>query len=149
LLPDQLSLYVVVMGALFGAFIGKMIFGGLGFNIFNPAALGRVFIAVTFTSFFTGSYGFIDAASGATALSTSFPEVFHSYSLVDMLAGNIPGSLGETNSLAILLGALYLLVRKSADFRPPLAALLIFTALTFVAGFFLYPAYLIEFTLFH
>ncbi|HHX76280.1 MAG TPA: RnfABCDGE type electron transport complex subunit D, partial [Acholeplasmataceae bacterium] len=139
LIPDQLHLYVVVMGALFGAGLGKMIFGGLGMNIFNPAALGRVFIALAFTSFFTGSYSFIDAAAGATALSTSFPNVLNSYSLIDLLVGNVPGSMGEINALAILIGLVYLLIRKSADYRPILSGLLIFTVLATIAGFVLYP----------
>ncbi|MBN3491089.1 RnfABCDGE type electron transport complex subunit D [Acholeplasma equirhinis] len=148
LLPDQIDFYVVIIGALFGAFVGKMIFGGLGFNLFNPAALGRIFIAITFTGFFTGSYGLVDAAAGATPLSTSFPQVFNSYSLLDLFSGNIPGSLGEVNSLAILIGALYLFIRKSADFRPALSALLIFTALSFVAGLVLYPQYLAQYVLY-
>lgn len=148
LLPDKLDLYVVFMGALFGALIGKMLFGGLGFNLFNPAALGRVFIALAFTTFFAGSYGFIDAAAGATALSTTFPGVLNSYSLVDLFVGNIPGAIGEINSLAILIGAVYLFIRKSADYRPALSALLIFTALTLVAGFILYPNLVLEYVLF-
>lgn len=148
ILPDQLHLYVVVMGALFGAAIGKMIFGGLGMNIFNPAGVGRVFIALAFTTFFTGSYGFIDAAAGATALSTSFPEVLNSYSLIDLLVGNIPGSMGEINSLAILFGLAYLLIRKSADYRPVLSGLLIFTALATVAGFILHPTLVFEYVIF-
>src|SRR5690606_17486352 len=137
LLPDQLHLYVVIMGALFGALVGKMIFGGLGFNVFNPAAIGRVFIAVAFTSFFQGSYGLVDAAAGATALSTNFPNVLNSYSILDLLSGNIPGSLGEVNTLAILAGAIYLFVRKSADIRPALSALVVFTGLSLVAGIIL------------
>ncbi|HLT00275.1 MAG TPA: RnfABCDGE type electron transport complex subunit D [Acholeplasma sp.] len=148
LLPDQLNLYVVVMGALFGALVGKMIFGGLGFNVFNPAAIGRVFIAVAFTSFFQGSYGLVDAAAGATALSTNFPNVLNSYSILDLLSGNIPGSLGEVNTLAILAGAIYLFVRKSADIRPALSALLVFTGLSLVAGLILYPNLVLEYVLY-
>ncbi|WP_162146869.1 RnfABCDGE type electron transport complex subunit D [Acholeplasma granularum] len=148
IIPDQLNLYVVFMGALFGAAIGKMIFGGLGFNLFNPAALGRVFIALAFTTFFNGSYGFIDAAAGATALSTTFPNVLNSYSLIDLLVGNIPGSMGEINALAILFGLVYLLVRKSADYRPILSALLIFTGLSVVAGFTLHPNLVFEYVIF-
>ena len=148
IIPDQLHLYVVAMGALFGAAIGKMIFGGLGMNIFNPAAVGRVFIALAFTSFFSGAYGFIDAAAGATALSTSFPNVLNSYSLIDLLVGNVPGSMGEINALAILIGLVYLLIRKSADYRPILSGLLIFTVLATIAGFILYPTLVFEYVIF-
>ncbi len=149
LLPDGLNLYVVVMGSIFGAFIGKMVFGGLGYNLFNPAALGRVFIAVSFASFFVGSYGLVDAAAGATPLSLSFAELFNYYQLTDLLTGNIPGSLGEVNSILILIGALYLFIRKSADFRPALSALLIFVVLTAIAGYILYPTMVLEYVLFH
>src|SRR5690554_5826311 len=148
IIPDQLNLYVVFMGALFGAAIGKMIFGGLGFNLFNPAALGRVFIALAFTTFFNGSYGFIDAAAGATALPTTFPNVLNSYSLIDLLVGNVPGSMGEINALAILIGLVYLLIRKSADYRPILSGFLIFTALATIAGFILYPTLVFEYVIF-
>src|SRR5690606_26346187 len=148
LLPDQLHFYVVAMGALFGAAIGKMIFGGLGMNIFNPAAVGRVFIALAFTSFFSGAYGFIDAAAGATALSTTFPNVLNSYSLIDLLVGNVPGSMGEINALAILIGLVYLLVRKSADYRPIVSGLLIFTVLSTITGFILYPNLVFEYVIF-
>lgn len=149
LLPDQLPFYGVIMGAIFGSLVGKMIFGGLGFNIFNPAALGRVFIAIAFTSLFQGSYGQVDAAAGATALSTQFPNVFNSYTLIDMLTGNIPGAMGEINSIAILIGMIYLLVRRSADFRPIVSASLIFVVLTTIAGYFLHPNYVVEFVLYH
>lgn len=148
IVPDQLHIYAVIMGALFGAGIGKMIFGGLGFNLFNPAALGRVFIALAFTTFFTGSYGFIDAAAGATALSTPFPTVLNSYSLVDLLVGNIPGSIGEINALAIIFGLVYLLIRKTIDYRPVLSGLLIFVVLSTVAGYVLYPTLVFEYVVF-
>jgi electron transport complex protein RnfD len=148
LLPDGLHLYVVFMGALFGALIGKMIFGGLGYNLFNPAGLGRVFIAVTFGSFFVGSYGLVDAAAGATPLSVSFTDFFQYYQITDLLTGNIPGSLGEVNSLLILAGAIYLFVRKSADFRPALSGLFVFVLLTLIVGIIRYPNQILEYVLY-
>jgi len=78
-----------------------------------------------------------------------FPEVFASYSLKDMFFGNIPGSLGETSSLAILIGGIYLLIRRSADFRPVIATLLSFTILIIIAGCILYPNDVLKFTLYH
>lgn len=149
LVPNNLNLYVVFMGALFGIVFGKLIFGGLGHNIFNPAALGRVLIALTFTSFFTGSYGFVDAAAGATPLAIEFPNIFNFYTINDLIFGNIPGSMGEINSIAILIGAAYLFIRKSADYRPVLSAALIFTALITIAGFILHPGYVMEYVVYH
>ncbi|NLK12633.1 MAG: RnfABCDGE type electron transport complex subunit D [Candidatus Phytoplasma sp.] len=150
LLPDQVSYYVIVIGSFFGIIVGKMIFGGLGHNLFNPAAFGRVFVGLSLTALMgIGVYSQVDGVSGATSLAIGFPEVFASYSLKDMFFGNIPGSLGETSSLAILIGGIYLLIRRSADFRPVIATLLSFTILIIIAGFILYPNDVLKFTLYH
>src|SRR5690606_4648379 len=65
------------------------------------------------------------------------------------LTGNIPGAMGEINSLLILAGALYLFIRKSADFRPALSALIVFTVLTTIAGAVLYRKFVLEYVLYH
>ncbi len=139
LIPDKMNLGVVAFGAFVGIFVGKMIFGGLGTNIFNPAATGCVIIALAFASFFQGSYSGVDAVSGATPLSSGFPFGLDSYSLSSLFFGNIPGSIGEVNSFAILIGAAYLFIRRSADFRPALSALLVFVVLSAIVGFVKYP----------
>lgn len=148
LIPDGLHLYVVAFGAFFAIFIGKIIFGGLGHNTFNPAAMGRVFIALAFANFFQGAYSGVDVAAGATPLTTGFENYANSYRIQDLLFGNIPGAMGEVNAIAILLGAAYLFIRKSADFRPALSAFGIFTALTLVAGIIKYPNQIFEYVLF-
>lgn len=158
LLPDQLPLYVTAVGALFAIVVAKLIFGGLGNNIFNPAATGRIFIAVALGYFFTEAYSQIDAVAGATALSSSMPfnELIATYSLKDLFLGDVPGAMGEISALAILIGAAYLIVRKAADYRVMASAVITFVVLTLIVGLvlkdadgnLLYGDHLLEFVLF-
>jgi electron transport complex protein RnfD len=111
-----------------------MLFGGLGQNIFNPAATGRVFVAICFGDRINEAYhlqGSYDAIASATPLQTNLVQ--SQYSLFDLFLGNVPGSMGEVSTLLILLGALYLFIRRSADLRAFLGFMLSFMALTFVA----------------
>lgn len=150
ILPSELPLYGVIVGALFGIVVSKMLFGGTGYNIFNVAAAGRTFVGLALTGQFSNAYEQTDLVSGATALSafrgsTGFPNVLDSYSLSDLFLGNIPGSMGELSTLAILIGAIYLLIRHSADIRLMLGSLVPFAFLMFIAGYALYPNQAFEF----
>ncbi|HCZ24300.1 MAG TPA: hypothetical protein DHV05_05560 [Acholeplasmataceae bacterium] len=154
MVPSKLPIYAVIVGASFGIVIAKMLFGGLGSNIFNVAAAGRIFIALAITSMFDGTYVGVDLVAGATALTAfrsglGFPGVLNSYSLTELFFGYIPGAMGEINSAAILIGAAYLLIRKSADYRVMLSTGLTFAVLMFFAGLKLYPDMALEFVLFH
>lgn len=148
IVPDNLSLVTVGVGSFFGIFFGKMVFGGLGTNLFNPAGLGRAFIAVAMSATFAGAYGGIDIAVGATPLIPSFPYVLNHYSLLDLFVGNIPGAVGEINSLAILLGGAYLFIRRSADWRPVLSAAVVFTGLAATYAVFNHSNYIFEFIIY-
>lgn len=125
-IPSKASYYVVILGVLFAMVIGKMIFGGLGKNIFNPAGLGRAFVALAVGSLL-GDYIGVDGTSGGTQLGGS------SYTIWQLFIGNIPGSMGEISALAIIIGGLYLLIRRSADFRVILSSLISFAVFTVVA----------------
>lgn len=154
LVPSKLPIYAVIVGAAFGIIVGKMLFGGMGSNIFNVAAVGRIFIALALTDMFTGTYVGVDMIAGGTALTAirtgaGFPHTLSSYPLIDMFMGNIPGSMGEISALAILLGMAYLLIRRSADYRVIVSSLVTFVVLIFVAGFKLYPDQVLDYTLFH
>ncbi|MCK5761629.1 MAG: RnfABCDGE type electron transport complex subunit D [Candidatus Izimaplasma sp.] len=122
-LPDNTPWFVVILGAMFGVFFGKLIFGGMGQNIFNPAALGRVFIVVSFGTMM--SYD-IDAVAGSTALTMLNNDVFNSavldnFSLINLFTGiGIPGSIGEMSAILIILGGVYLALRTSFEVRIPL-----------------------------
>lgn len=135
-LPSQINVYVVVMGSIFAIAIGKMVFGGTGNNIFNPAVVGRVFVALAFTTFFTGSYPGVVA--GATPLmdikANGITNTLANFRLIDMLTGNIPGSMGEVSAVAILLGAAYLIYRRAADFKVMLAIIVPSMIFALMAG---------------
>lgn len=148
-LPNKISLVVVIAGILFAMVIGKMIFGGLGRNIFNPAGIGRAFVALAFASLFAGTYGDVDSIAGVTALGGNFPEILATYSLGDLFFGNIPGSMGEISALAIIIGGVYLLIRRAADYRIIASALGVFTLFMLVAGIGLGVESVLNYTLFH
>jgi len=137
-LPPALSLTSAALGTIFAIAIGKHVFGGLGYNIFNPALLGRAFLQASFpvamttwTFPSTEKYAAIDAVTGATPLGQfKFESIISEYG--DMLIGNIGGSLGETSAIAILIGGIFLLIKKYADWRIPvsyLATVFVFTGI--------------------
>ncbi len=138
IIPSTLPLYATAIGALFGILVAKAAFGGLGSNIFNPAAVGRVFVGLSFANQFT--YNGVDALVGATPLSaakdalTNIPNLLQSYTFTDLFLGNIPGSMGEISALLILVGAIYLFVRRAADFRVTVSTLLSFTVMMVIAA---------------
>jgi Na+-translocating ferredoxin:NAD+ oxidoreductase subunit D len=126
-LPPSLPVSAGVLGSIFAIAIGKQVFGGLGYNIFNPALLGRAFlqasfpVAMTTWSFpNTAKYAAVDAVTAATPLGQfKFEKIVTDYA--DLFFGNISGSLGETSALAVLIGGIFLLVMKYADWRIPLS----------------------------
>lgn len=153
LVPSKLPIYAVIAGASFGIIIAKMLFGGLGSNIFNVAAAGRIFIALALTNMFAGTYVGVDMVAGGTALTTLrsgllFPSALNSYSISDLFIGNIPGAMGEISAAAILIGAAYLLIRRSADYRVMLSSTLTFMILMFLVGLKLYPDQALDYTLY-
>ncbi|MFC1593384.1 RnfABCDGE type electron transport complex subunit D [Candidatus Neomarinimicrobiota bacterium] len=126
-LPPSFRLSSAALGAIVAISLGKHIFGGLGYNIFNPALLGRAFLQASFpvaittwSNPITEKYSTIDAVSTATPLGTfKFEKILTDYS--DLFFGNVGGSLGETSAIAILLGGIFLLILKNADWRIPLS----------------------------
>ncbi|MDE7105656.1 MAG: RnfABCDGE type electron transport complex subunit D [Anaeroplasmataceae bacterium] len=144
IMPAGCNWYVVLIGALFGMLIGKMIFGGLGSNIFNPAATGRVFVGVCFGSKLVYGQGGVDVAASGTPLAAikgnlgMVGQALNEYSLLDLFLGQIPGSMGEVCSLLIIIGGIYLFVRRSADLRACLSMIGSFAIITLVASIVAY-----------
>ncbi len=148
-LPANLPIWIIVIGALVAIGIGKMTFGGLGNNIFNPALVGRVFLLVSFPVQMTSwpkALGFetsyLDAQTGATplaiikeGLSKGQPLselITHIPSELDMFIGNRGGSMGEVAALAIIIGLIYMLIKKIITWHIPVAVIgsaLIFTGI--------------------
>lgn len=133
--PSTLPLWIIVIGALVAIGIGKMSFGGLGSNIFNPAIVGRVMLLISFPVQMTsypmprGMEATLDATSGATPLAIAKGVVRGSEgftmdklpNLVDNLLGSVGGSLGEVSAVALLIGFVYLLIRKVITWHIPIA----------------------------
>ena len=138
ILPAGTNWYVVLVGSAVGMIVGKMLFGGLGSNIFNPAAVGRVFVGICFGSQLI--YSGIDASAGATPLGmlsdslVNITKAISKYELKELFLGTIPGSMGEVSALLILVGAIYLFVRRSADFRPCVSMIGSFAVITLVVS---------------
>ena len=143
-LPANIPFWMVILGALFAIGVAKMSFGGLGNNPFNPALAGRVFLLISFPVAMTTwpvplplSIRYLDAATGATPLSTLKGSHAEIPQLLDLLTGNMGGSLGEVSAVAILLGLVYLLVRKIITWHIPVSILLtvaVFTGILYLAN---------------
>lgn len=115
-LPPSAPLWIGVIGGVFAIIVVKMLFGGLGQNFMNPALGARCFLMISFTSIMTNFD--CDAYTGATPLAAiktgeSTPE------LLDMIVGRTAGTIGETSMIALLIGAIFLLVMKVIDLRVP------------------------------
>lgn len=146
-LPASLPPHIIIIGALVAIGVGKMTFGGLGNNPFNPALVGRVFLLLSFPTRLTkfpNAKGFetpmlisndnLDAATGATPLSLikeglkggkSVPDILadNHINYSDFFLGNIGGSLGEIAAIALLIGFVYMLATKVITWHTPIAIL--------------------------
>jgi len=125
-LPPTTPLWLVALGISFGVIFGKMIFGGTGFNIVNPAFLGRAFLFFAYPSYMSSDKVWmpIDGITTATPLSAMSSSLPSSFSLTDAFLGIIPGSIGETSFLLLSLGGILLLIFKVASWRIVLGVIL-------------------------
>lgn len=131
--PKGMIYVALITGSLFGEIIGKLVFGGTGKNIFNPAAIGMVFAKICFGNNFlypNSSLVSQDVVAGATPLVGDY----NSYSILDLLLGKAPGVIGETCRIAILAGLIYLIIRRTIDWRIPLSYLGVFLVDMFFVG---------------
>lgn len=126
-MPVTVPLWMVAVSTAFAVVIGKEVFGGTGMNIFNPALLARAFLFFAYPSYISGDKVWIaekaDAFSGATPLAESALGLPQSHSVMDAFLGFIPGSIGETSVIAILIGAIILLYTGIGSWRIMLSAL--------------------------
>jgi Na+-transporting NADH:ubiquinone oxidoreductase subunit B len=139
-LPPTIPLWQVAVGISFGVVIGKEIFGGVGYNILNPALTARAFLFFAYPAQITGdtvwvatAAGATDAVTGATPLGVaaaaqtgSITEILQSagYSLQDLFIGLIPASIGASSTLAVLLGLAFLLITGVASWQIMLSGVL-------------------------
>lgn len=141
-IPANIPAYIIIIGALVTIGVGKMSFGGLGKNIFNPALVGRVFMLVSFPVQMTtwplpkplfGGGAITDAITGPTALGIlkegigagkTIDQIMADPNMpayIDRLTGNMTGSLGEMSAIALILGGIYMVIRKVIDWQVPVA----------------------------
>jgi RnfABCDGE-type electron transport complex D subunit len=114
-LPPTLPWWMGVLGAIFAIIVVKQLFGGLGQNFMNPALGARCFLLICFTGRMT--YFVYDGVTGATPLAEL--KAGQAVNTMDMLLGNIRGTIGETSVIAIMIGAMFLLLMGVIDLRIP------------------------------
>ena len=130
-LPAGTPWYVPVLGSVFAICIAKQVFGGLGDNFVNPALAGRAFLLASFPAAMTTYPLVADAVTSATPLSLEFAG---SVDYLQAFIGRIGGCIGEVSTLALLIGAAYLLIRRVIDWRIPLSYLGTMALLTVIGG---------------
>lgn len=142
-LPPGLPLWMAFIGGVVAIGLGKLIWGGLGSNLFNPALVGRAFLLATFPTAMTTWNKVSDSFWSVTASNLSLPFTYHQVDgmtaatplnmmkfehhttpLANLIIGNTGGSLGETSGLLLLLGGVYLALRRDLDWRIPVGILL-------------------------
>ncbi|CAA0119938.1 Na(+)-translocating NADH-quinone reductase subunit B [Halioglobus japonicus] len=121
--PPDIPLWQVALGISFGVVIGKEVFGGTGKNFLNPALVGRAFLYFAYPAQMSGDavWVAVDGHTGATPLSVvasgGMDALTQSWTWTEAFLGSIPGSIGETSTLAILLGMVLLLITRIASWR--------------------------------
>ena len=143
-LPPDLPLWMAVAGSVFAIAVAKQVFGGLGYNPFNPALSARAFMLISFTGAMTTwsnpvGYESVTGATSVDAVTCATPLMFikkgdvsQLTSLKSFLLGNIGGCIGETCAVALLIGAAYLIIRKVITWHIPVS----FLATMFVFALF-------------
>ena len=118
--PAKTPIWQCVIGSVFAIIVVKCLFGGIGCNFANPAITGRIFMLICFAEVGGGSFtNFADITSGATPLAAIKAGETALPSITDMLLGNRGGAIGETCAVALLLGFIYLVVRKVIHWETP------------------------------
>jgi electron transport complex protein RnfD len=116
--PLKSSIILSVIGAFIAIVVIKMLFGGIGQNIFNPAAAARIFLTTAFSSLMTVYVApLTDGVTAATPLAIPKGEMLPSY--LDLFLGKTPGSLGETAAVTLIAGGIYLMIRKVISWEIP------------------------------
>lgn len=148
-LPANAPIYIPIVGSFVAIMIAKHLFGGLGFNIFNPALVGRAFVLVSFAKIMTtfvsptATFMALDAKTTATPLVllkeegiSKLLEIYHTKAALyqDLFIGNRAGSLGETSVIALLLGAAFLMVKRYITWHIPITFIATVGILTWIFG---------------
>ena len=147
-LPLNTPISILIFGGIVATIVGKMLFGGFGNNIFNPALIGCLFIVASYSSVISSNGGYLnsyemDAITKATPLTNiSLVEGIGTYdnlvkpygSLWNFFVGTIPGAVGETSALLCLIGFIYLTIKKVVKWRIPIIYILTVFGMTYMIG---------------
>jgi electron transport complex protein RnfD len=148
-LPANVPLYIPFVASIVAIMIAKQLFGGLGFNIFNPALVGRAFVLISFAKVMTTyvapvtTFMAVDAKTTATPLvilkeegMSRLLEIYHTKAALyqDLFLGNRAGSLGETSVIALLLGAAFLLLKRYITWHIPISFIATVGVLAWIFG---------------
>lgn len=134
-LSTKASIWHCIVGSVFAIIVVKCLFGGIGCNFANPAVTARVFLLIAFGSIAGGTatqFASAELISSATPLEVLKGGNGTLPSLIDMLIGNRGGAIGETCAIALILGLIYLLVRKVISFETPVVYVLVVFLMTLV-----------------
>ena len=148
--PPSTPLWMILIGDFFSIIVVKQLFGGIGKNFVNPALAGRAFLlgsyasamttwvdpAANKTPLFGGTVDVVTTATPLAMMKSGDLEALSQYSIMDMFLGKIPGSLGEVSALLLIVGGLYLIIRKVINWQTPVAYIATVAVLTF-----LFPRY--------
>jgi len=148
ILPINTPIIILIIGSFMSSIIAKMLFGGFGNNIFNPALVGRLFIITMYAIVIGNSGGYLnsyelDTISSSTPLTNlstisgigTYNEIVKPYgSLMDFFIGTIPGAVGETSALLCLLAFIYLTIFKVIKWKIPVVYILTVFSITYVIG---------------
>ena len=129
-MPPTAPWWMCVLGSVFAILVVKQVFGGLGQNFMNPALGARCFLLISFTGRMTTFV--YDGVSGATPL--AMLKAGEKVNIFDMFLGNISGTIGETSVVAILLGAIFLLIKGIIDIRIPGTYIVTFVIFVLIFG---------------
>ena len=142
--PVDLPWWVIIIGAFFSIVVVKQLYGGIGCNFLNPALAGRAFLLASYaTAMTTWAIAQIrpDVTSAATPMAIlkegteeAFTTLMSNYSIGDMFIGKVGGSLGEVSALCLLVGGIYLLIRKVISWQIPVAYIGTVAILTLIAA---------------
>lgn len=144
-LPPNIPLWLVAFGSFCASILGKMIFGGFGQNIFNPALIGYLFISASYPALMGSSLNLyeLDTLAGATPLSNlstlnyygTYENIVGSYgTLLNFFSGMIPGTIGETCKLLIIIAFVYLALTKTIKWLIPVMYVLVAFIMTYFIG---------------
>ena len=148
--PPSTPLWMILIGDFFSIVVVKQLFGGIGKNFVNPALAGRAFLLGSYASVMTtwvdpvanktplfgGTVDVVTTATPLAMMKSGDLEALSQYSIMDMFLGKIPGSLGEVSALLLIVGGLYLIIRKVINWQTPVAYIATVAVLTF-----LFPRY--------